>query len=498
MAKVARRTGRWRRSSGNDPLLSDYVDFVRRHRLVLVATLTAGLLAGVAAVVAKPDTYTSTVSVLTPAAPIHAVADSSGRLEEVTMDTEAQLLQSGNVLRRLAGDPHDTGDPGTLRERISLTVPPNTRVLIIQFEAPSPEGAKAGAGILAGSFLDYRQRLLAGRWERDLEALRERVAILQGQLESLSADGGGGGDNDGAAIGEDTASARRQTLVEQIEQLQQQLTLMEEPTAERGQVVRAPELPAGPDETNDEVALTSGLGLGLLSGIGLGLVRDRVPRRIRSDDDAARGTGLPVLAEARVEDASGRRDPQRIRTAYRRVHNLLTLEHVDSVLVTADDTNLAERVATTLAATSAHSGRPTTLLLASHTNAYPDNLGSVPMGGARARAGADPPPRTLPVRIETVLPEHLQDEQVVASIVKGASRDDGQLFIAGPSFQRADTLTIAAHTDIVVLVAERGRTRDRDIVAARRCLELAGATVRGVVLARPVRRNAHLERTTHA
>lgn len=468
---TARGTGR--REAAREPALSDYVGFLRRHRWIIAAALAAGLLVGVVLVTVEQDTYTARVSVLTPAAAMNAPATSGEPPEEVTMDTEAALLRSGEVLRRLAETGRDTGDPRTLRERVSLTVPRHTRVLVVEFSAPTPEGAKAGAEILADTFLEYRRQLLTGRAGGDLDSLRERISALQGQLDSLS--GAGGDGDDAAAVGEDTASARRQDLTEQIEDLQEQLAAAEDMAADPGQLVRAPDLPQRPDETNDEVTVASSVGAALLAGLALGLVRDRVPQRVRSVGDVTRRTGLPVLAEVHHADTSGSLAAHRTRTAYRRLYNVLNQDRVHSVLVTAHTSTLAETVATGLAAASAQAGKSTTLLLTAAD------------GGARAGARRSLPPA---VEVATILPRHLQDERLVARVVDLATIGDAQLVIAGPVLSSADVLPLGARAEGVVVVAERGRTRDRELAAGYRSLDLAGAVVRGVALARAPRQGA--------
>lgn len=463
------------RRTDSGPLLSDYADFLRRHGVVFVAALAAGLLIGVGLVLAEPETYTARVSVLTPAVPMHGVPDTSGDPpEEVTIDTEAALLRSGDVLTRLADLHHDAGDPRTLHERISLSVPRHTRVLVIEFRAPTPQGAKIGAELLADTFLDYRQRVLAGRREADLESLRSRIAALQGQLDSLSAAG-----DDAEAVNEGTISARRQTLVGQIENLEGQLASVEEPAAGPGQVVRAAELPQRPDETNDGVTVASGVGLGLLAAIALGLVRDRLPQRARNEGAVTKRTGLPVLAGISQADMPGPLPTKRTRTAYRRLHNALAADRVGSIVLTANTIKLAETVAVGLAVASGHAGKPTTLLLTGSD------------GAARPRVGPGLP---LNVEVATVLPHQLQDERLMARIIGLSASSDAQVLIVGPPLSRADVLPLGARADAVVLVAERGRTRDRDLTAARRSLELAGAKVLGVVLVRAARNGALAEK----
>lgn len=454
-----------RRPGNTEPMLADYGQFLRRHRMLLVAMLGVGLLGGVLTVVAEGDTYTAHVSVLTPAVPMNAAPDPSGRPpEDVTMDTEAQLLRSGEVLRRLTNLGPETGDPRTIRDRISLTVPPNTRVLVIHFQAPTADGAKAGADVVADTFLRYRHQLLVSRRERDLESLRSRIASLQGQLDSLSA----GGDKGDTALREDTTSARRQTLVGQIEDLQEQLASVDEPAADTGTVVRASERPLRPDDANDEVTFASAVGMGLLAGLGLGLVRDRLPRRVRDEGDVVRRTGMRVLAEVAVGAKPRSLTARRTRVAYRRLHNVLAQERAASVLLTADTTRLAAQVAAGLATTSAQTGRATTILLA-----VPEDAAAAEVEGIVPAA----------VRVEIVLTEHLQDARQVARILQGGN-GNAQLVVAGPTLSNPDALSLAAGTDAVVLVAERGRTRDRELTRGQRSLELAGGTVRGVVLVR--------------
>lgn len=150
---------------------------VRHHLVVVIACLALGAFAGWTYQSSSPTSYTSTALVLVnpsvgnPFAPTPA----SVRQDELTsLETEAQVARSAEVLGTVA----DRGSGGLttdqLERRVQVTVPPNTQILQISFSATDPVVARQVVDAVARTYLDNRTR----RFE---EVNAARIARVEAQ-----------------------------------------------------------------------------------------------------------------------------------------------------------------------------------------------------------------------------------------------------------------------------------------------------------------------------
>ena len=246
------------------PELADYGRFVCRNFRLLVACASVGLLVAAGWHAQTPPTYTSTTSVLLTPVPEFAGTDPSGRApREVTVDTDAQLVQSGPTLTavsRAVGE-----DPADVVAAFTLSAPPLTNVLNISFTASDPRTARLGAATAGRSLIAARRQFLGALQPRETAQLQVAVARLDDELAQLDAT--------------DVRPERQDALGERIQVLRNRLRNLYAAQAQPGRILRAATLPTSPDPTDVEVPLTSGAMLGLLAGCGLGALRDNRQRR---------------------------------------------------------------------------------------------------------------------------------------------------------------------------------------------------------------------------
>ena len=277
------------------PLWSDYTSFLRRHRLRIGALVVAGLLIGLAVSFTQPSTYSSTASVSLAPVPKYVLPTGAGLTPPaVSIDTDAQLLASPEVLRAVA-DALGT-DTDRARESLSVTASPNSHVLHVTVTAPTAPAAAGAADAAAASLVRVRRNALGGL---RLDQLRLLRLWLGGQEDILAKE-----QRRGVVI---PASSEQFANVVAVRAGLQEL---EEARLAPGEVVN-PALPAiQPDHANREVALTSGAMLGLLAGWLLGAHIDR--RRMLAPVSPAlspaprshpRGTGHLPAALTPQEDA---------------------------------------------------------------------------------------------------------------------------------------------------------------------------------------------------
>jgi capsular polysaccharide biosynthesis protein len=437
-----------------------YQRFVRRQWPVLLAAVVLGGALGMVRSATAHHTYTSTVSVVAPPVaveaglpPLHdgpyALVDQKPVLD--TMDTEAQLATSGSVIEQLKRVPGFHVPADQLAGRVTVTVPPNSRVLTIGVRASRPGNARQGARTIARTYIKLRSRVIGEYQTRNRQAINRRLVILQAEIDALPPDPD--------AVARLRVRTRHQALLRQMLDARKQLDY----TDQFAQVVRAPDRPTHPDDPGSAVNRTSGAGVGLLGGLVVGLVRDRRPRRLRYARDVRRRIRVPVLTEVRRDDLAD---------AGRRLRNLGFAEDARTILVTGMPGESADPVAVSVAAAFAHGGAPTTLLC----------VGDDHVPGHRARPGGDAErdPDVAPFRVETVAAH--EGDRGLADAVAEARQGSGVVVISGPALATAEATTLAAIADLTFVTVALKQVTDRPLTTAIAHLESAGAPPRGIVI----------------
>jgi uncharacterized protein involved in exopolysaccharide biosynthesis len=266
------------------PLWSDYTAFARRHARSIGALMLVGLLVGFAWSLPRPSSYSATASVaLTPVPKYLTPSTSELVAPAVTIDTDAQLLQSPQVLGAVA-DVLGTS-PAAAGEHVSVSASPNSHVLHVTVRSRSPELAAAAADAAVSSLITLRREVLGSL---QLEQLRQLQALLTVKEEELAKE-----------------QANRliipatDELFGEVVALRTALDELEEARREPARVVQPAQPPTRTDYPNTEVPVVSGLMLGLLAGCLLGAGRDRW-RALSQDAGFARnhphlsGRPLPV------------------------------------------------------------------------------------------------------------------------------------------------------------------------------------------------------------
>lgn len=166
----------------DDMPLGWYASFARRNWWVLAATVVLGLLIGAAVEIQRGRVYTATVQIITSSAPL-GISAQNPQLNGVhlippSVDTEAALLESDNVLRpaakRLGGD-HTAAK---LRRSIAVVAPQGTRALVLSYRARTAARASAGAVEIGRQYVALRTRLNRSQRKRQLIELTHALGRL--------------------------------------------------------------------------------------------------------------------------------------------------------------------------------------------------------------------------------------------------------------------------------------------------------------------------------
>ena len=481
--------------------LGDYVGLLRRQWLPVLLCLVIGVGAALAYVQWAPKEYRSQTSVLvTPTSP----DDASARTGDINLDTEAQLVTATQTVAAageiLAEDGVELED---LRDRVGVSVPPNTEILDITFTGNTAEQAQQGARAFAQAYLDQRQRTAEDLLTAEYDALQTRYdAVLEDRDEAIRY---------GRTLPADSPDVVRnerlvQTLNDQLSNIQaaQNRIRAENPTP--GRVVTDAPLPRSPSSPDLFIALGAGILLGLVAGLGLAALRHRADDVVRTPEDLYRRTGVPVTSvlSSRLHDgevtilqplsADGR--------GYARLRNLVTTSLQETnrrVVLVAGVRRGAGPVAANLAASLARAGEDVVLVCA---DVFGDTAAALlpdptAPGLAEVLAGEKPVDavvRRLPgiqglrvlgpgldVDRADALLQTRSPRKLVDRLLESASY---VVIEAPPTTDSPDAQTLANVAELAVLVVESGPTRAREVVDACAQLESMGTPVLGAVIAR--------------
>ena len=245
------------------PLWSDYTRFARRHAWLIAACMLAGSLIGLVWAVQQTSTYSATASIALSPVPKYIVPSTTELVApEVTIDTDAQFLQSPQVLTAV-GDALGI-DPEAASERLGVTASANSHVLHVTVHGESPERVAEAANAAVAALIDVRREELGAMQQSQLSQLRLYIAYQERALAREQAR---------RVIITDTDS-----LFNQILQLRTGLDELEEAQAEPARIVQPATPPKKTDYANSEVPVFSGMMLGLLIACGAGALLDRLPQ----------------------------------------------------------------------------------------------------------------------------------------------------------------------------------------------------------------------------
>jgi capsular exopolysaccharide synthesis family protein len=436
--------------------------------LVSAQNPTAQALNLAAAVATPPDRYVATQAKLARVGTVAAMAVKAANLPD---HTAARLLANSSVSADLSSD-----------------------LLTFSVTDPSPPVARKLADVYAQQFTVYRHRL-------DRAGLSAAIADAQRKLDALLASG----------QGESQLSRQLRATAGDLEQLQTLQAIGSSAT----QVGSAGNASLVQPRTKRNVIL--GVILGLALGIALAFIREALDTRVRSADELRERLGMPLLGQlpkpSRRAAQSGQlatlSEPRSSTTdAFRALKNRLELSQLDrdigSILITSPrEDEEKSTTAANLAVTLAQSGRHVILLDLNLRNPSIDRLfglrshfgfTGVAMGLELTEAldlvdvntgRLSDDAGMLEVLTTGVLPpdpgEFLLSRFVADALAALYMRCDLLLINTPPVLTVGDAMTVAKHSDAVILVAEVNRVRRETLIETRRVLDDCAAVKLGVV-----------------
>src|SRR3954470_19349352 len=273
--------------------VSHYLGVFRRHWWIALIATGAGLGAGAALTTTLPKVYESSTSVLVQAVDQDTNAAGGRTKGTVNLDTEAQLVGSGAVAAQAAKLLRSSRSPIDLAKDVSVEVPANTTVLVIDFKADQPQDAQAGSHAFAEAYLRNRQDTAQNALNEQIKTLNAKVKQLTTALSSIN------GRLSRAAKGspdESNLLSLRNNSQNQLNSLTGKLNELTTTTVGAGNIISDARLPDAPSSPSAMIDLGTGGMVGLLLGLALAFVRERFDRRLRNAADVRDRGRMTVLA----------------------------------------------------------------------------------------------------------------------------------------------------------------------------------------------------------
>ena len=488
-------------SDPDGPLLMAYLGWLRRRWWILLLAAILGTAGGLAVTQLQHARYTSTTSLLV--RPLDTGGDNNPAAK-VNLDTEAQVVRSLVVGERARGLMKSSTPADQLVQWATVTVPPNSQVLQVAYEADSPEQARAGSHAFAQAYLDLRQATAQRALENEIAGLRQQIADVNKQLSTVTGRIAAAAAN---SVERKRAEADEQVLTNQLTSLNNRLSPLLSTGIDPGEILSDARLPSSPSSPNRTLNLASGMGAGLLLGIVLALVLDRLDTRIRRGRDIVDRVGLPLLLELppRTSALAVLPPSHKISRELGRLRNVLLAAVPEPAepgrgrqLLLCDGSagNAAGFVAANLAAAYARTGQQVALVTTKPKSALTamtgvsegrHSLAAVLRRDVPTLKALAPVPGLGQLRV--LVPGDLDAEVelpvagLLEMLAELSARFDHVLIETAQPALAVEAQALGRHVDAVIVVAETGRTRSGEISAALRQFEQVDAPVIGAVLA---------------
>lgn len=482
---------------------ADYGEILRRRWWLIVVGTVVGAGLAVGALYMLPKTYTSVA--LVQVKPVGSqVAVANGRTSsDLNLDTEAQIVTSNAVAARAQALLRTTTPAADLGKQVTVTVPPNTSVLSIGFEAETPGAAQTGAQAFVDAYLANRKQTATDDLKSQVDAIRSQIDDLQGQLTRSN--------QRLATLGKGSAAqadeqARNNSITAQIHDLNTQLIPLLGQQVNPGSVITNAQVPRYASSPNTKVLLVSGLLAGLLAGCVMAFAVDRLDRRIRGRKDLER-LGLDSMAGLvsvpALRDGGSSPNYGRGAESLRQLRNALLAQmphRSGAVVVTsASDTDAGSAVSVSLAVSMARSGADVVLLSANTVRCPVEQAFDVPVSPGlvdvlRGRADLHeamftiaglPHLKVIPAGADGSLTSDVLQGPIVDSVFRQL-RESANVVIAdvAPTSVNADAQTLVTSTNGVVVVATVLKTKRDNVLEAVDQFKHVSARVFGSVVVR--------------
>jgi uncharacterized protein involved in exopolysaccharide biosynthesis/Mrp family chromosome partitioning ATPase len=486
--------------------VSHYLGIFRRHWWIALVATSAGLGGGAALTHALPKVYESSTAVLVQALDQDTNASGGRTKGAVNLDTEAQLVGSGAVATKAAALLRTPRSPIDLAKDVSVEVPANTTVLVINFKGGTPQESQSGSHAFAEAYLRNRQETAQDGLNQQIKTLNVKVKQLTTTLTGINAR------LSRAAKGspdESNLLSLRNNSQNQLNSLTGKLNELTTTTVGAGSIISDARLPDTPTSPNPMINLATGGMVGLLIGLLLAFARERFDRRLRTAADVRDRGRMPVLAALDDRTTPHFDDVLQPYGAGGRVFNrlrneiLASLQPGDQIIVVtgASRGSAATLVSANLAAALARTGSNVVLIGAHLPDSVVDAAPLARMFGISATPGLSEllagrvslaralqrTPRIPSLRVITTggaaTAAGLMQSQRLRDTLQTLRGQGGFVVIEAPSTSSsADAQGLASLADAAILAVELRRSRRPALLDAAEQLQRVGTPLLGAVV----------------
>jgi succinoglycan biosynthesis transport protein ExoP len=506
MSVIEPRPGYQDSTSFHAPDLREYLGILRARRRMVVVVVFLVVASALAVSLTRTPIYQSEARVQT--RPVSLTTADSG-ITTLNMETERALASSPRVAELAVEEMGTDTSPEGLLQSLTVSVAPDTEILVFTFRSPEPRQAQLGAQAFADAYVRNRTQEATVDLESRIEPLEADLERLLGQLEDVS-----------QRLAATTGDAERAELSieanginNRIALVQQQLDQFRPAGLNVAQVLKPAVLPQVPVSPNHVKNVALAFAIGLALAIGIAFIAERLDDRLRSRHDLETYAGVPVLAVVpRVR--SWRRgensslvmimDPDSgPAEAYRTLRTGVLFDAAshngsEVVLVTSPEAGEGKTTTTAnLGVALAQAGKRVLLLSADlrrpRLQSFFDLTGQ--MGLTNVLAGEERLSaaivRPFGMNNLSLLPsgpvpgnpaELLGSQSMRSLMMEIRNEADVVLIDAPPVLAVADSLTLAQYSDAVLLVADSEKTQRSAVHQARQHLHRVRARVMGAVL----------------
>ncbi len=268
--------------------IGDYLGWLVRRWWIVAIAVVIGAVGSFGYVHTLPKTYES----VTPVLVLAPLGDGS----KVDMDTEGNILRSAAVAGGAANLLRTQLTVPQLLAYVKYTVPANTSILNITFDAATPSDAEHGSQAFAQAYLDQRTATAQKSLDTQKANLKTQIdadgkLLEQAQAQVASAPKGS------TALAQ--ATAAQELYSGQITQLTNHLAPLQADVVEAGSILSPATVPKHPAKPSIPLYVVSGVGIGLLIGLAIALALARLDTRVYRLKDVPERPDVPVLMEFR-------------------------------------------------------------------------------------------------------------------------------------------------------------------------------------------------------
>lgn len=264
--------------------LRENLNALSRRRWIVLGTLFGCVLASMLVTLRMTPVYEGIARVeMRPVAPSGEYGVLERLLDPAWARTQVELIASGVVLDRIA-EQLGLVDTEELAESLTVTMVPDSQIVDISVERPSPVQAAEWANAVAQSFLEYRRDQAIENAHEASQQVARRVQLVEEELATFGA-------------GTDDAPSRS-SLQAQLASLHAQLIQIPDVQAISqggGNVITPAEAgddPVRPNPTTN--LLVAGL-LGVMMGLTVAFVSEHLDDKLNSPDEIETKVSAPAL-----------------------------------------------------------------------------------------------------------------------------------------------------------------------------------------------------------